>query len=368
MRVLFVMTGADTGGAERLVAMLGRNWPAEDTTGLMVMLGRGTLSAELESSFGSVRYLDIDPRSRRLDRMVRAVESGIRDFRPDVVASHMFHADLVVALSRTPAAKVSTIHTLGLGPRDRLLTKVVAKGVGLVSRRFEAVVPVSEGAQMQEFLGRMKMRNVVDAVPNATEIPPSSTFKLSSRVLLSVGRNHPVKGHPVLLEAFGRVAAHHPDWRLRLVGPGVLSSEQPFTALLEQEPSRSLHGSGRITLEGPTTHPEGLLQGSAALVIASLYGETTPMVGLEATAHGIPVVTTAVGSAPSFVDDARFVAAPGDVDDLARALDAYMSLGDGDRAHLSELARTRAERSYRPQLAVERYRAVFAEAVLRRGR
>lgn len=368
MRVLFVMTGADVGGAERLVAMLGRHWTPSDETRLLVLLGPGSLSPELESSFHQVDYLDIDPASRRIDAMVRGVEDAIAAFRPDVVLSHMFHADLVVELARTRVPKVSTIHTHGFGSGDLLLTKLIARAVGLLSFRLAAVIPTSDSPDMTDFLRRLRMKHVVAAIPNATEIPPAPAFDPQARRLVSIARNHPVKGQAGLIEAFASVAEQHPAWTLALYGPGVTPTDSPFSALLQDERLASLHRSGRLVLTGPTDDPHGVLAQAGGLVISSLYGETTPLVGLEAGAAGVPVITTRVGSCPTFVDDDRFVATPGDVADLARALDDYLRLTDQERSELSRSARARTAADHSPDQAARRYRDTLTAVIDRGGR
>lgn len=367
MRVMFVMTGAETGGAERFVAMLGRAWPAADTTKLVVLLGRGSLSPELEASFGDVQYLDIAPSSRRIDQMVRGLERAIADFQPDVVASHMFHADLVSALTRTHVARVSTVHTQGFGPQDRLLTKLIARAVGALSFRFKAVIPVSGSRDMQQFLRSLHMRNLRPAIPNGTEVPAAPAFAPDGRTLLSLARNHPVKGQTTLLRSFASVADAHPDWTLRLAGTDVTPDAEPFAGLLLEPHLAALAAQGRVQLTGPTTRPDLALAGAAALVISSHYGEATPMVGLEAAAQGVPVIATRVGSCPTFVDDSRFVAEPASEMDLARALATFMDLSDGERASLSSAARDRALAEYDARITVERYRTEFGRAMVQHG-
>ncbi|MDO5496002.1 MAG: glycosyltransferase [bacterium] len=353
------MTDALVGGAERLVAAIGRNWPPGAERVLVVILGRGSLSDRLEASFDRVHYLDVSPSSRNIPGMVRKLERVIRAEKPDVITSHMFHADLITALARTRVPRVTTLHTHGFGPGDHPLTKLIARAVGLLSFRFAAVIPTSDSPAMAKFARRYRYRNVVEPILNGAEIPPAPSFSAASRVFCSIGRNHPVKGHAVLFAAFARIADRYPEWVLRAVGPGVSAEE------MEVGDARALElvGEGRITLEGPTDHPERVLADSAALVISSLYGETLPLVGTEAAAEGIPVITTRVGSTPEFADDPRFVVEPGSVDALAEALALYCSLTDAERSHLSSLARTRAEERYSPAVIAQKYHDLFASLV-----
>lgn len=359
MRVLVVCTDAEIGGAERFLASLAAARSADDVVALAVLMQPGALSPQLEASFSSVHYLGFPPTSRNLFGMVKALETVAADFKPDVVSSHLFHADLVVALAKLDAPRTTTVHTQSLGPNDHILTRLIARAVGLLSFRYDAVIPASASAQMAGFIQRLRMRNVVAAIPNGAAVPASPTFDPQSRVLLSLARNHPVKGHANLFKAFRTVAEVAPEWTLLAHGPGVTPEDPAMQTALAEAHAMDLVSSGRIRLLGPTTTPEQALSQASALVISSVYGEAFPIVGAEAAGSGIPVITTDLGSCSEFADDPRFLVPPGDAEALGAALNEYVHLSDEERSELSAQARTRAENHYHPRVAYEKYRLVF---------
>ncbi|PRI10210.1 glycosyltransferase [Leucobacter massiliensis] len=363
MRILYVCTDADIGGAERLLAMLGRHRDPRDRTRLVVLMGRGTLSEELDAAFDELAYLDTPPSSRDLPGMVRALNAQIRDFAPDIVSSHLFHADLVTALARTSAPRTTTVHTHGFGPADHPLTRLIARAVGLLSWRFAAVIPSSDSPEMARFIRSLRMRKVVAPILNGAEIPERPSFDPASRTFVSIARNHPVKGHDVLFGAFADVAERIPGWRLRAYGPGVEPGDERMRQLLRETGAVELAAEGRIALAGPTAHPEQALAAASALVISSRYGETSPLVGAEAAGSGVPVITSDIGNCRQFADDPRFAVPAGDRAALAEALLGYARLSDEERGALSAAARRRAEERYSPQRVANDYRAVFATLV-----
>lgn len=363
MRVMFVSTDADIGGAERFLSTLGRNWPAGDPTRLVVLMAPGSLSETLETAFDEVRYLGFAPTSRNLVGMVTALRAQVREFRPDVISSHMFHADLITALLPGRVPRTTTIHTQQFGEGVHPLTRAIARVVGLLSFRFAAVIPASDSSAMADFARGIGMRNIVDPIINAAELSPSALFSPASRTLLHLARSHPVKGHLQLFEAFGATATDHPEWTLRVVGPGVTADDAHIGRCVEQAGVGDLVVTGRIVLAGPTSAVAAELADASALVISSTYGEAFPIVGVEAAGAGIPVISTDVGSCAAFVDDDRFLVPPGDSEALARAMGDWFGLSDADRAELSRHARARAEADYAPSIAVDAYRATFSRAI-----
>lgn len=368
MRILVVCTDAEIGGAERFLASLASASREEDTLCLVVLMQRGNLSGLLEASFDEVRYLDFPPTSRNLPGMVRALEREARRFRPDVVSSHLFHADLITALARIRAPKTTTVHTQGLGSADHPLTRLIALAVGMLSFRFNAVIPAGSSPQMIDFIRSLHMKHVAEPIPNGAAVPNRPAFDPASRTMLSLARNHPVKGHRQLFEAFATVAADAPEWTLVAHGPGVLPDDPAMREALEAAGATALLDQERIKLKGPTGQPEVALAEAAALVISSVYGEAFPIVGAEAAGLGIPVITTDLGSCSEFADDPRFLVGPDDAVALANAIRDYTALSDEQRLELSRSARSRAEREYHPGIAYERYRSLFSRLIAQRRR
>lgn len=365
MRILYVLTDAKIGGAETLLETLALRKCEEDHVGLLVLLGRDQLSPRLERAFDSVEYLDVGEDSRNLLRMVRGMESVVRSFRPDVINSHLFHADLVTILARTPGIpKVTTIHTQGFGPRDHPLTKLIAHAVGVCSFRFDAAIPT--GAGSRDFARRLGFRKLLDSIPNSANIPDQPLFDVESKVFCSIGRFHPVKGHAVLLEAFAEFLSVHPDWKLVLAGPGLDQGNDELRQIVDRNGLGSALASGSLILRGSTDDVGSVFKVSSALVISSLYGESFPMVGVEANGAGIPVITTDVGESKIFAFDNSFVVRPGDAAELAAAMSRFAELSPSERQNMSNAVRARALTKFDPRELVSRYRSVYSQLIAAR--
>ncbi|MFH0942614.1 MAG: glycosyltransferase family 4 protein, partial [Candidatus Beckwithbacteria bacterium] len=132
-------------------------------------------------------------------------------------------------------------------------------------------------------------------IPNGVSLPNQLNLtKHSDFTFLTLARNEPRKGIPILLKAFALVKKQFPQSKLRLFGPG-------FTTISQSQ----------LTKELFKAH---------CLVLPSL-AEGHPLILFEAWAHQLPVIATDVGSVSQFVNrDNGYLVPPGDTPALARTM------------------------------------------------
>ena len=107
------------------------------------------------------------------------------------------------------------------------------------------------------------------------------------KVVLFLGRLHPIKGLDLALRAWSEIAAES-EWTLKIAGPGDPGFVSELRSLAEQ-----LKIAGRVEFTGPL-HGEAkkeALNKSAVLILPS-RSENFGLVICEALAHGTPVITT----------------------------------------------------------------------------
>lgn len=157
------------------------------------------------------------------------------------------------------------------------------------------------------------------------------------RLVLFVG--HPLlrKGVDVLLTAFARVRAEHPEWRLVLIG----------YRIAEEVAARDLPTDG-VEIFGPLPQDEidRWMERCQALILPS-RSEAMGRVLIEAALKGRPRLGSRVGGIPTYVahEEDGLLFAPDDVDDLAATLERF--IGDPDAAgRMGSTARARAERDF----------------------
>ena len=162
-------------------------------------------------------------------------------------------------------------------------------------------------------------------VPLSTTIPPEpATGDPARRRVVFAGRLVHEKGVHVLIRA-----AREVDAEFIICGDGRLL--EPMRRL-----ARRCGVDGRVSFKGWLSS-ERLAEefaNASVVVVPSLWPEPFGLVGIEALAAGRPVIASATGGVGDWLDDeisGRCVK-PGDVDDLAQALNQLLADPDRQRA------------------------------------
>ncbi|BDR92688.1 glycosyltransferase family 4 protein [Vulcanisaeta souniana] len=168
------------------------------------------------------------------------------------------------------------------------------------------------------------------------------------KIVLTVARVEPVKGIHDLIRAFSLVAGKHGDWVLRIVGP--VTDKDYFNELRRLVGELGL--DGRVEFVGAVSDSELVREyRHASIFVLPSYLESFGIARIEALAFGLPVITTRTGGS-EIVRGVGVIVEPGDVHNLANALDRLMSNED-----------LRRELSLR---ALERVQSLTYEAVCMR--
>ena len=131
-------------------------------------------------------------------------------------------------------------------------------------------------------------------------------------------RLHPMKGHPVLLQAFARLKADCPGVRLLIAGDG--PDEASVRQLIGQ-----LGLAESVRMLGYLKDSRTFLAAIDVNVLSSVTLESMPFTVIEAMAAGVPSIASDVGGAKEIVTECRggCVVPKGDVEALAAAMRAY---------------------------------------------
>lgn len=139
-------------------------------------------------------------------------------------------------------------------------------------------------------LHRLVHDTAVCTIPNGVDVPPlrqpSGRRQGGLRNALFLGRLYPVKGLPMLVEAWGR--ARPKGWRLTIAGP----DEAGHRAEVERAvASRGLQSAIEFIGAVDGTQKQAAFESAEILVLPS-HSESFGMVVAEALAHSVPVIAT----------------------------------------------------------------------------
>lgn len=286
----------------------------------------------------------------------------LRRFRPDLIQSWLWHADLAATVARAAlrprpplvwSIRCSDMDLARYRPTTRLVLSVLA---GL-SRIPAAVVANSEaGLAWHRARGFRPRRALV--IPNGFDLDAFRPDPAARpRLLASLGwpeetvlvgliaRVDPMKDHATFLSALARTPE---PIRAVLIGRGTEDLAVPPGL----RPRLAALGQRR---DVPT-----LLPGLDILCLASRFGEGFPNVLGEAMACGVPCVTTDVGDAARVVAGAGLVVPPGDAAALADAIMALAADPPRRRA-LGRAGRERVETLYAITVVADAYRALWQQ-------
>ena len=281
------------------------------------------------------------PCAGRFDRhTLAALSANVDAQRVDVVHAHDYKSAFLawIACRRRPVRLVATQHGW---VESTLALRAYHSLEAVVLRRFDAVVMVS-AAQRPRLVRAGVPESRLHQIGNGIELPPGTGNRPAvagvepgdGHVFAAVGRLSPEKNIGLLLAAFARVVQRSPRARLLLAGDG------PQRSALEASAAQ-LGIADRVSFLGVRDDVAALWPGIDTLALPSL-SEGMPLVVLEAMAHGVPVVASAVGEVPSLLSQAEHgrLVVPGDVHALASALLA--ALADGRRRDARASAYVRA--------------------------
>lgn len=291
----------------------------------------------------------------------------LRRLQPDIVHTHLIHADLYGTLAARMVgarAVISTRHNDDAFRRN-LLIRLLLRALDMLTEHY---IAISESLRAytirQERIRPDKVTSIHYGLPPADPEIALNGLRSSLDVALDaplagvVARLVEQKGHAYLLDAFRQVVDVLPEARLLVVGDG------PLRGPLERR-ARALGIDGQVRFTGWRDDAQRIIASLDVLVMPSLW-EGFGLVALEAMSHARPVIATRVSALPEVVEDGSegtgWLVPPHDPDALAEALlqtlqQPHIARAQGERGY------HRLSQQFSPERMVKRTLEVYERAL-----
>ncbi|HLF59407.1 MAG TPA: glycosyltransferase [Alphaproteobacteria bacterium] len=358
LKVMHVITGLHTGGAERMLERLvlaRRERPIAFR--VVALVPGGAVFENLTKAGIPVTSLGMRRRFPNPSAVFRLARL-IRKERPDVVQSWLYHADLVATFAllvsgRRQKTKLfwnvrcSSMEAWDRGWRQAI---VIDACIWFASVP-DAVIANSEaGREYHRRLGyRPRRFLVIDNGIDSSSFRPDAATRREVRAELGIpesqpliamlARLDPVKDHETFLKALATL----PDVAALLIGEG--------TENLEPRPN--------LYRLGERSDVPRLLA-ACDIVVSSSTSEGFPNALLEGMAAGLPAVATDAGDSRRIVGDTGIIVPAGDPAALAGAMAQLLGEDAAHRAARREAARCRIVEKFSLERSVGEFDALYS--------
>lgn len=332
MKILFFVSSLNAGGAERVATTLANAWAKRGDQVVLVptYLKRDTSFYPIDDAV-TLTWLADSP-GHSLARSVPGlgkwvqIRQLIRATQPDVIVSFLTNVNVNVLIASmgmdvpvVVSERTNPVHSQSAGKILQFLRRMTyrrarfvvmqtqasvapfrvlvpgLRDVEVVPNPLPSTLPVAAGGGVVSSASPRSL----EPQTQLSSRPPTRT----ARHVVAMGRLVASKQFDVLIEAFGQLASHHPDWSLTIWGDG------PLRSTLEQKIS-DMGLNGRVVLAGPTSEPWQALSRADLFAMTSRV-EGFPNVLMEAMALGLPCVALDCPSGPAELtrdgQDARLV-------------------------------------------------------------
>jgi glycosyltransferase involved in cell wall biosynthesis len=370
VRILYILTSLGVGGAEKQAISLAEHMARKGHSVAFIVLKH--IGEECPVKLPVLR-LNIAKTPLGVLRGLRFATNFLLLFRPDILHSHTFPANIFTRLLRisirlSKAANkikpivINTIHNVYEGGRHRMLL------YQLTGTQADAVTAVSSAAAEQFIKLHAVSRKKTTVLTNGIDVDAFTPDKKIRRTIraemqandafvwLAIGRLVAAKDYPNLLRAFARVQRAHPTSRLWIAGegaPAILNNVAINPD--ETEPAN-------IQWLGLRRDIVQLLNSADGYVLSSAW-EGMPLAVGEAMAMEIPVVATDVGGVHELVGETGTIVPPAESEALANAMLAIMGMTNTQRKEIGHAARERIRNYFSMQAKAAEWQSMYSQLI-----
>lgn len=373
MMKLHIIISLNVGGAEMMLKRLIESKPASIPETVVVSLtSLGIIGESLRTrgvcvhALGMFSFLQSPIALWRLIRL-------IRKYRPEIVQTWMYHADLLGGLAARMAGNRNVIwgiRTTDIRAGGLSTTVIVRWLCARLSSWVPQVIVCAAEASRRSHIAVGYDAKKMEVIPNGYDfswLKASFEERQSLReqcgitqnelVVGSLGRFHADKDQENFVRSAALLAPQYPQLRFLMVGRGLDWANAQLADWIVSTGFKS-----RFVLLGER---KDVPQCLAAMDIFCLHSRTEgfPNVLAEAMAMGLPCITTDVGDAAILLADTGVVVPQGDSAALAQGVKRLLAFDQDARHALGRRAKALVEAKFSMARARERFEEIYRQVL-----
>ena len=366
MRILYVIDSMTKDGAEsQLLKALARLPSERYEVSVVLSRAEGERVAELTAMHCVRAVTTLTSGNSRggvtppLLEKAFAIAGIVNAIKPDLVHSWLWYSNFICGLSRRcgfwrqvpfVASQRGDYHARYGKFRLWLTEKVIYN---------TADVLLTNAEPIQRYLCQRYPAKKIQSIPNLLELPTEvwsqrQTPQTEEKLIVSVGRFAPEKGHRYLIEALNLLNQQNIAWRCTFLGEGELEAE--LRALVSD------YGlSEQIAFPGFCEDVFSLLLTADVFVLPSRH-ESSPNALIEAMGIGMPCIASDVGGIVDLIEDEAngIRVPPKDPTALAAALQQVLTTPDF-ATELGKNARATIQRKFNNAASMQKLEDVYKQ-------
>lgn len=347
MKILLVITGLGMGGAETQLCDLADNFLSKENEVLIISLSKSKILKKPKSK--KIKIISLDIEKKPISFLLGFIKASkiVKKFKPDIVHSHMFHANIFSRMLRIfykMPALISTAHSSDEGGKLRMFLYRITDRLASISTNVsqEAVesfirkkatspgrmIAIYNGINTNKFYYSEMLR---------TNIRKQLGFCNKETLLLSVGRLTEAKDYPNLIYAFNSLP-NKENIYLLIIGSG--EEEQKLKSL-----ANNLNISEKIIWLGLKHNVQDWLSACDIFILSSQW-EGFGLVVAEAMATERVVIGTDCGGVKEVIGNHGYIVPKKDNISLKNAINRAINLTEEERATFGRQARVYIENNF----------------------
>ena len=359
MRIMFVITGLGMGGAENLVVNLADKYVKQ---GYEVLIAYAFGDAVVTPKSENIKLVSLCVNSYSdFFSAYFKLRALVKKFQPDVIHSHMIHANLLARLVRLTIKiprLICTAHSINEGGRLRMLAYRMTDVLADISTNVS-----QEAADKFIELGAVpakKMKVVLNGIDTnifmfsaEKRIKYRKQFGLNDddKLIVAVGSLNLPKDYPNLLNAISIIAVNKFNVKVKIIGGGPLKDD--LLQLVDK-----LNLIDVVEFVGISRDVSGMMSASDLFVLSSSF-EGFGLVVAEAMACERPVVATDCGGVKEVVGNVGKLVPPENSDALAKGIIDVLSKSEQELQQLGKQGRQRILDEYSLDYVVGQYMSLY---------